>query len=73
MTKETKDIVGIISIVFFLLLLMTVAPLLTIAAINTLFNTGIAYSFWTWLSMVYLQAVTFGGVIANLTGIKNKL
>ena len=73
MTKETKDIVGIISIVFLLLILMTVAPLFTIAAINTLFNTGIAYSFWNWLAMVWLQAVTFGGVIANLNAIKNKL
>lgn len=73
MTKTTKDIVGIISIIFLLLLLLTVAPLFTIAAINALFNTGIAYSFWTWLAMVWLQAATFGGVISNLVAIKNKL
>ena len=73
MTKTTKDIVSILSIIFVLLLLMAVAPLFTIAAINVLFNTGIAYSFWTWLAMVWLQMATFGGVISNLVAIKNKL
>lgn len=31
------------------------APLATISAINTIFGTGIQYTFWTWLSALWLQ------------------
>jgi hypothetical protein len=31
-------------------------PLAVIWALNTLFATGIAYSFWNWLAMVVLTA-----------------
>jgi len=34
-------------------------------ALNTLFGLGIALTFWTWLSVVWLQMVTFGGVAAS--------
>ena len=35
------------------------APLVVIWALNTLFNLGIAYNFWTWLAMTVLTG-TFG-------------
>lgn len=34
--------------------LAVVGPLLTIAALNTLFGLGIPYTFWTWLSTLWL-------------------
>lgn len=46
------------------------APLLTIWCLNTLFTLGIAYSFTTWFACIWLQLVTFGGVVSaiqNLT------
>lgn len=73
MTKHTRDILTIITAVVLIIVVLTVAPLLTIAAINALFSTGIAYSFWTWLSMLWIQSVTFGGIIGQLRTIGNKL
>jgi len=41
-------------------------PLATIWSLNTLFETGIAYTFKTWLAAVFLQMVTFGGVSSTI-------
>lgn len=53
--------------VIFLLAMIVLGPLATIASMNTLFGLDIAYTFWNWLSMVWLQWITFGGVIYALT------
>ncbi len=60
MNKSTQDIIVIISTIIAFLVVITIAPLLTIAAINTLFATGIAYNFFTWISMLWVQILLFG-------------
>jgi hypothetical protein len=40
-----------------LLVLIAVGPFITIWALNTLFGLGIAYTFWTWLAVVWLGLV----------------
>ena len=39
---------------------IVLGPLLTIAAINTLFSTAIPYTFWTWASVAWLQVGVVG-------------
>lgn len=48
-------ILAIIAIVVF-------APFATIFALNTLFGLGIAYTFWTWLSVIILNVLVLGGL-----------
>lgn len=48
-----------------LLLLLAFAPIITIGALNTLFDLGIDVNIWTWLSIAWLQMVTFGGLAAS--------
>ena len=55
------DLIPKIALFVFLLLVIIFAPLASIAALNTLFSLNIAYSFWTWLSMVWVCLVMFGG------------
>lgn len=45
-----------------LLVLVLVAPVLTIASLNTLFNLSISYTIWTYLSVLWLNVVTFGSI-----------
>jgi antibiotic biosynthesis monooxygenase (ABM) superfamily enzyme len=74
--KQTKDIMKITTAVLFILfmaLLIGLGPLATIWSMNLLFNTQIAYSFWTWLAMVWLSSVTVGGINLKLQQIKNLL
>jgi hypothetical protein len=73
MNRDTKEVLGIVLVVIVLLALTGIGPALTIMSLNALFNLGIVISFWNWLSMLWLQMVTFGGVISNLVAIKNKL
>ena len=40
-----------------LLVLIAVGPFITIWALNTLFGLGIAYTFWTWVAVVWLGLV----------------
>ena len=47
--------VAIIGAILVLLALMFASPLLTIASLNTLFGLNIAYTVWTWLSVVWLN------------------
>lgn len=49
-----------------LVLLFVLAPVFTILSLNTVFALSIPVTFWTWLSVVWLQAVTFGGVAASI-------
>ena len=73
MTKTTKDIATIITIIVLLIFLIGIGPLITIWSINTLVATQIAYTFWTWLAMVWAQMVTFGGVMTAVNRVSNKL
>jgi len=52
--------------VFILLLLAIIilAPFLTIYALNAVFNLGIAYTFWTWLGVLWLQGLLGGAMTA---------
>lgn len=36
--------------------LIILGPLFTIWALNTVFGLGIAYTFWTWLGVLWLTA-----------------
>ena len=56
-----KNLVLVLCLVF----LLAFAPIITIGALNTLFNLGIEVNFWSWLSIVWLQMITFGGVAAS--------
>lgn len=55
-------ILGFILLVVFLLFLLGLGPVLTILSLNTLFNTGIVISFWSWLSMAWLHMIAAGAV-----------
>jgi hypothetical protein len=46
------------TVIGFVLLITIIAmlPLAIIWSINTLFNLGIAYTFWTWLAVVVLTS-----------------
>lgn len=52
--------------VLLLILVIIIAPVLTILSLNTLFALGIPLTVWTWLSIVWLQAVTFGGLASRI-------
>ena len=60
------DALKTFALILLLILVIIFAPIFTIMALNTLFGLGIAITFWTWLSAVWLQMVTFGGVAASL-------
>ena len=55
-------ILGFILLIVFLLFLFGIGTMLTILSLNTLFNTGIAISFWSWLSVVWLHMIAAGAV-----------
>lgn len=55
-------ILGFILLVVLALVMFGVGPILTILSLNTLFNTGIAISFWSWLSVVWLHMIAAGAV-----------
>lgn len=59
-----KTLSQITLIVIAVIALIIVGPLLTIWALNTLFNTAIAYTFWNWLATVVIQA-TIRGLTTN--------
>jgi hypothetical protein len=59
------NFVKVLALIILLLVIIAVFPLLTIAALNTLFALGIQYTLWTWLSVVWIQMMTFGGVAAS--------
>jgi hypothetical protein len=53
------------SLVVFVLLavLIVVGPIFGIWSINTLFKTGIPYTFKTWVAMVCLELFVLGGQV----------
>jgi hypothetical protein len=46
--------IKIVALVVLLIVLLAIGPLLTIWSLNTLFGLGIAYTFWTWLAVIFL-------------------
>ena len=62
--------VAIIGALVFLLGLLIIGPFLSIAAVNTLFGLNIAYTFWTWLSVFWLNLTTFGGLSLSIRSLK---
>lgn len=50
---------GFVGIIPLAILMIIFWPFVIIWAMNTLFDLGIAYTFWTWLAMLVITA-TFG-------------
>jgi len=57
----SKTVIGVL-LVLALFAVLLLFPFLTIWSLNTLFGLGIDYTLWTWLAMVWLSMVTFGGI-----------
>ena len=62
--------VAIVGALVFLLGMLIIGPFLTIGALNTLFGLNIAYTFWTWLSVAWLNLATFGGLSLSIRSLK---
>jgi len=61
---KSKNTLLIISLIVLLVVLIGVGPILTIMSMNVLFNTGIALSFYSWISVVWLSLV-LGGICGS--------
>jgi len=61
---KSKNTLLIISLIVLLVVLIGVGPILTIMSMNTLFNTGIALNFYSWISVVWLSLVA-GGICGS--------
>lgn len=64
--------VAIIAVLVFLLGTLIISPFLTIASLNTLFGLNIAYTAWTYLSVMWLNLTTFGGLSLSIRSLKQK-
>ena len=64
--------VAIIGAILVLIALMFVSPLLTIASLNALFGLNIAYTVWTYLSVMWLNFITFGGLGLSIRSLKQE-
>ena len=62
--------VAIIGALVVLLGVIIAGPLLTIASLNTLFGLNIAYTVWTYLSVMWLNLTTFGGLSVAIRSLK---
>ena len=62
--------VAVIGALVMLIALMFVSPLLTIASLNTLFGLNIAYTLYTYLSVMWLNLATFGGLGLSIRSLK---
>ena len=54
--------VAVVGALVVLLAVIIAGPLLTIASLNTLFGLNIAYTLYTYLSVMWLNLATFGGL-----------
>lgn len=52
-------------LVLIVLLIVLLAPLAVIWALNTLFSLGIAFTFWSWLAVVVLQLTIFSSNVTR--------
>ena len=64
--------VAVIGALVVLLAVIIAGPLLTIASLNTLFSLNIAYTVWTYLSVMWLNLATFGGLGLSIRSLKQK-
>ena len=64
--------VAIIGALVVLLAVIIAGPLLTIASLNTLFGLNIAYTLYTYLSVMWLNITTFGGLGLSIRSLKQK-
>ena len=64
--------VAIVGAILVLIALMFVSPLLTIASLNALFGLNIAYTLYTYLSVMWLNITTFGGLSVAIRSLKQK-
>lgn len=64
--------VAVIGALVVLLGVIIAGPLLTIGALNTLFGLNIAYTVWTYLSVMWLNITTFGGLSVAIRSLKQK-
>ena len=64
--------VAVIGALVVLLGVIIAGPLLTIGALNTLFGLNIAYTFSTYLSVMWLNITTFGGLSVAIRSLKQK-
>lgn len=62
--------VAIIGALVALLAVILVGPLLTLASLNTLFGLNISYTVWTYLSVMWLNITTFGGLSMAIRSLK---
>ena len=65
-----KYVVAIVGVLVALLGVIIAGPLLTIGALNTLFGLNIAYTFSTYLSVMWLNLATFGGLGLSIRSLK---
>ena len=64
--------VAIVGALVVLLGVIIAGPILTIASLNTLFGLNIAYTVWTYLSVMWLNITTFGGLSVAIRSLKQK-
>jgi hypothetical protein len=64
--------VAVIWALVVLLSVVFVTPILTIASLNTLFGLNIAYTLYTYLSVMWLNITTFGGLGLSIRSLKQK-
>ena len=64
--------VAVVGALVVLLGVIIAGPLLTIGALNTLFGLNIAYTFSTYLSVMWLNITTFGGLGLLIRSLKQK-
>ncbi len=64
--------VAIIGALVVMLAVIIAGPLLTIASLNTLFGLNIAYTVYTYLSVMWLNLATFGGLGLSIRSLKQK-
>ncbi len=62
--------VAIVGALVVLLGVIIAGPLLTISALNTLFGLNIAYTLYTYLSVMWLNLATFGGLGLSIRSLK---
>ena len=64
--------VAVIGALVVLLGVIIAGPLLTIASLNTLFGLNITYTLYTYLSVMWLNLATFGGLGLSIRSLKQK-
>jgi len=62
-----KDGFTALTLIVLIIVLIIAGPVFTIMALNTLFpSLAIPVSFWTWLSVAWLQAITIGNIASSV-------